>query len=164
MPRWIHKTDAERFWEKVDIQGDDDCWSWIAGKHSDGYGVFSSVMTGEWRCYLSHRFAYFLTFGKFPPDELELCHSCDHVWCVNPNHLFVGTHSDNIRDMMMKGRNHSHVGTMNPKTHLCDDDVIQIREFYDGGSYPAKLLGVLFGISSTQIMNIVHRGSWNHIP
>lgn len=95
----IRPTLSERFWEKVDILGKDDCWNWTACKNSDGYGEIRMYPSKD----KAHRIAYKLTHGEII-DGMEVCHKCDNPSCCNPKHLFLGTHRDNILDMYAKGR------------------------------------------------------------
>lgn len=83
---------ARRFWTKVDKQGPNDCWLWIACTNKDGYGRFG-IRRGyvEW----AHRVAYFLS-GQSVPSGLVLDHTCDVKRCVNPKHLQPSTHKHNI--------------------------------------------------------------------
>jgi hypothetical protein len=78
------------------IQGNsDECWEWLGTKINSGYGKF---LLG-----LAHRFAYEYFVGPIP-EGLCVLHKCDNPGCVNPNHLFLGTHKDNTQDMYKKGR------------------------------------------------------------
>ena len=88
----------DRFWSKVDIKGDDECWEWKNGK-SQGYGIFRY----DGRAQKSSRVAYILTHGPIAKD-LHVCHSCDNPPCCNPKHLWLGTNQDNISDKMEKNR------------------------------------------------------------
>jgi hypothetical protein len=93
----------QRFWSKVDIKGADDCWPWLAGRNNCGYGEFGVRNNGKFSKWKAHRFAWTLWHSE-DPGRLEVCHKCDNPSCVNPSHLFLGTHKDNIRDMHQKKR------------------------------------------------------------
>lgn len=84
-------------------EGDpDECWLWTGGVNSAGYPRIGE--TGGKRYVLATRLALSLHRGAPLPPDVEACHRCDTPRCVNPHHLFVGTHQDNMRDMVSKGR------------------------------------------------------------
>jgi len=97
-------SDACRFWDKVEKLGPDECWNWTAAKCHQGYGHF------RYKKHLinAHRFAWFLTHGPVP-DNLDVLHTCDNESCCNPSHLFLGTHTDNMVDMVKKGRHRNYI-------------------------------------------------------
>jgi len=96
MPSW-----EERFWSKVSIYWDAECWPWTAGLMGRmGYGNFS--VGGRNRA--AHRVAWESANGESIPDGKFVCHRCDNPVCCNPAHLFLGTHADNMRDARTKGR------------------------------------------------------------
>ena len=91
------KTITERFWEKVHIT--DGCWEWMARRKLHGYGEFRII-----DCLVpAHRMAWVLSVGPIPKGLLVL-HRCDNPPCCNPDHLFLGTQADNLRDAIQKGR------------------------------------------------------------
>ena len=91
----------QRFWDKVQIKGENDCWEWQASIRSKktGYGCFKYMG----KVIDAHRMSWFLTFNEWPKNLI--CHSCDNKLCVNPNHLWEGTYSDNLNDAIKKGIN-----------------------------------------------------------
>lgn len=90
----------ERFWKKVQKDDLDKCWNWTASRTQNGYGRFC---IGKNKYFLAHRISYMLSY-RVDPGELSVCHACDVPSCVNPNHLFLGTHKENIHDSIKKGR------------------------------------------------------------
>jgi hypothetical protein len=92
--------DYMRFWDKVDIGDAYDCWEWNAYRLPNGYGRFN--IAGKVR--YAHRVSWMMYNRIDIPEDKELCHICDNPSCVNPKHLWVGTHSENIKDSYDKGR------------------------------------------------------------
>lgn len=87
------------FWSKVKRGPPDECWPWQGPYTGKGYGVTRVF----YKIVLCHRYAYELTYGAVSKGLL-VCHSCDRRECCNPNHLWIGTHYDNLTDMRAKGR------------------------------------------------------------
>lgn len=88
----------KKFWSRV-RKTKNGCWFWLGAKNSNGYGQADGP--GGWET--AHRVAYRYTYGDFD-DNLQVLHKCDVRDCVNPEHLFLGTLQDNMRDMDRKGR------------------------------------------------------------
>jgi hypothetical protein len=93
----------QRFWEKVDIKGPDECWNWRGSTTStcgEGYGKFR---TGE-KMELSHRLSWSIHSEKSIQANMDILHKCDNSLCINPKHLYLGNHFDNMSDKFRRGR------------------------------------------------------------
>jgi hypothetical protein len=103
MPYHIEDADRprvlERFW--LQVVKTDGCWLWTGAIDSNGYGKFA--LPRPWRRVAAHRVSFALHNGELEPGKF-VCHACDNPPCVRPDHLFLGTQSDNMRDMLRKGR------------------------------------------------------------
>ena len=90
------ELDKARFWVKVTQT--EYCWIWSGAKNRKGYGEFRLDKN-----YSAHRLAYMIIYGEIE-DNLHVLHKCDNTSCVNPGHLFLGTHKDNMQDKVNKER------------------------------------------------------------
>jgi hypothetical protein len=159
--------DTQKALSCINITDEDSCWNWTAAKGAQsGYGHFRSK-NGEYE--YAHRFAWEYFVGDIP-DGLHVLHHCDNPPCCNPNHLFLGTHADNMHDRDKKGRGYlstpeSRETRRNkpPAGKLTKSQVIEIRSLYSADSCSFKDLAVKFDMSHRQIRRIVNRESWKHI-
>jgi hypothetical protein len=147
---------VKKFWNKVNIGLDNDCWEWNGTISFYGYGVFNI----DGVVLKSHRVSFFIK-NKIDPKELMVCHSCDNRKCVNPNHLFLGTNKDNMQDALSKKR--MFVGEKNHQSKLLDIDVLNIRKLYLNGDISQDKLSKMFGVGQDQISRIVNNKLWKHV-
>lgn len=109
----FNEKDVERFWEKVDIGLDHECWYWIGGIAWSNsvevryrYGRFCA----NGKTYKAHRVSYTITKRKIPNNHV-VRHDCDNPLCCNPKHLISGTQKQNDMDRMKRGRTRNqHLG------------------------------------------------------
>jgi len=133
------------------VQLTNDCWLWTGFKGTKGYGMFSI----NHRSRRAHRVAYELFIGPIPTGML-VCHDCDNPGCVNPDHLYAGTQSDNIQDSVRKGR-HSGLryGERHSQARISNREVEEIRIRYKGENVSQQTLSREYGISQMHVSNIL---------
>lgn len=155
-PEHGYDTPEERFWDKVDVGEPGECWEWGASRNSKGYGQFGL----DGRIEYAHRIVWRLTQGEIP-DGKHICHRCDNPPCVNPRHLFPGTHQENMFDRDNKGRRDAR-GSKNGQAKLTEKDIRPIRALLDEG---LKLTAIadLYGVSPQAVSMIKNGKRWNHV-
>ena len=139
---------SERFWSKVHVT--DGCWIWQASLNALGYGRFGL----DGKVVGAHRVAYMLAVGPIP-DGLMVLHHCDTPACVRPDHLYVGTHDDNMRDKADRKRVVVRTGPSHSNSKLSTAQVREIRERAASGEPVAHIARSLPGIGRTQVYRIV---------
>jgi hypothetical protein len=151
--------------------GLDGCWEWTGGTSSKGYG---RIKYGG-RMEQAHRVAWETHVGPIPPGMWVL-HKCDNRRCVRPDHLFLGTHADNMRDRNQKGRT-ARGGRTGARLHpdcvargertgnarLTSDQVREIRALHAAGNITHKILAARFCVSRRSISAVVTKLAWKHI-
>jgi hypothetical protein len=131
------------------------CWVWMGSTQVRGYGELISNK----RKYLAHRASYEAFVGEIPKG-MYVCHACDNVACVNPNHLFLGTQKQNLQDMASKGR--STWGAKNPMAKLTEEQVKEIKQGFAVGKTDTEL-AKQFNMSRQGINNIRNNKLWSYI-
>jgi hypothetical protein len=159
-------TLQERFMSKIQQVGD--CWMWQGVSTLGGYGVLTVARK---RTY-AHRLSYSLFVGEIP-DGMCVCHKCDTPSCVNPAHLWLGTHSDNTRDAVAKGRwgpqlhpeSYRHrkrmVGANNPKARLTWEQVAEIKATFARGGVSKVSIARQYGVPESTIGQIIRGTRYN---
>lgn len=122
-----------------------------------GYAI--KVVNGKNKLY--HRLIWEQHNGCIPKGFC-VCHKCDTPSCVNIDHLFLGTQSENIRDMVSKGRQRGAVGSTNGRHILIENDVLDIKELLKYG-YTGSHIGEMYGVTKRTVSNIKLNKQWGHI-
>jgi hypothetical protein len=173
--------DAPRFFPL--IEKGSGCWVWRGRTDRWGYGRFHSRALK--RDIAATRFWFYLQTGELLPPTTFVCHHCDNPTCVRPDHLFLGTHQDNMRDMARKGRSYkggparaprlgrvgkslsprlpdlAHHNAPNAKITECL--VVEIANRYAANPMPLIKLGSEFGLARRTLREILSGRSWKHV-
>jgi Autographiviridae endonuclease len=140
------------------------CWEWQGKLHPNGYSCTTTYET-EKREH-THRISFRVFKGEIP-EGICVCHSCDNRKCINPEHLFLGTHKDNSQDALKKGRLENSKlikarGEKNGSSKLTDEQVREIRKELENGVKGAKVARK-YGVSSSIVYVIRDRKTWKHV-
>jgi hypothetical protein len=133
-----------RFWPKVNKKGLEECWDWIGALSSNGYGHI--CYPDRYTHVLAHRMVWMLTNGSIPDKKLVL-HKCDNPKCVNPNHLYLGSPSDNMSDR--EERNRAPYSGRPRTIYLDINRILELRE--SGNTY--KQIAEIMKVSRWSIMH-----------
>jgi hypothetical protein len=155
-PKPIH----ERLLAKTTFEPNSGCWLWTGNVNHKGYG---QIGVGKSGMTTTHRTAYRHFKGPIA-SGLQVLHRCDVPCCCNPDHLWLGTHQDNIDDKMRKGR---HVagrtnkmrGSRNGNSKLTEEQVRHIKR----REMTATEYSVLYGVSKTNVCDILKGRTWRHV-
>ena len=173
----VHPSIEDRFWGYVEKT--ETCWLWRGSRTPEGYGQFSLGGRHDRKRIQAHRWAYKQLKGPIP-EHLFVCHRCDIPACVRPDHLFLGTQADNIRDMINKNR-HGWVTHPERMAHvlrvrknpikgervwtakLTAEQVSEIRNRYSPRKITAKQLAAEYSVSYWNIYEILWGNTWKHL-
>jgi hypothetical protein len=149
-----------RFWRNVDKRGPNECWPW-KGYLCCGYGKFRVFINRKKFIRIrAHQFSWYL-HTKIHSTGLQVCHKCDNPKCVNPDHLFLGTHADNQLDKFLKGRQMK--GETHVKAILTETQVIDIRHRCLVLKESRISVAELYGIKYKTLEPIVTGKNWKHV-
>lgn len=148
---------TDRFWEKVDKRGPDECWEWMGARREFGHGaIFSGDSSATAPALKAHRVSAELAGMKI--EGLVVRHKCDNPPCVNPAHLETGTPAENFGDIIKRNR----LARGSRRSRLTDDDVREIRRRVAAGERQADVADS-FGVSRANVSYIVTRKTWGHV-
>jgi hypothetical protein len=147
----------EQLLSGITVDDSSGCWLWTKGKNSDGYGFLMRD-----RCMIGvHRLSFMVFRGDIPIDML-VCHRCDVRNCINPEHLYLGTHADNMKDMSERKRTKFQDGENNSSVKLTRSQVVDILNRWSEGE-PQSTLAEEYEVSPATIHCIVRRKTWTHV-
>lgn len=150
----------DRFWIKVNKT--DSCWEWTGAVNRQNYGVFliGSQIDQTRKVIKAHRYSYVLHNGPIP-DGLSVCHKCDNPKCINPDHLFLGTHNDNMKDMVAKNRQWRATGEKHGSHKLKVKQIEEIKRRYQHTEVTLQLLANEYKVSTTHVWRIIKGLRWS---
>lgn len=159
----LSEKDILRFWNNVAIPAQENkCWEWKKSKSHNGYGQFnfSNGIGKKAIAVRATRVSYYL-HNKHIDDKLLVCHTCDNPGCVNPNHLFLGTQVENMKDCIEKGRFVITKGQDRSKK-LKNEDILKIKELFLSGIKQPDIAKI-YNMHQCNISRIVTGKRWSHL-
>ena len=150
---------AQRIRDNVDYCAKTGCWNWKLSKNAAGYGLLKwSRPSGlEQR---AHRISYIIFKGEIP-EGMIVRHTCDNPSCVNPAHLVLGTHADNVQDKV--DRNRQTKGEDVHFSKVSEAQVVEIRERYAAGGVSQKELAAEYGLEGGTLHHLLTGKNWAHV-
>lgn len=166
-------TIYEKFWKYVDKNGPipqhlpnlGQCWIWTSCKDKDGYGwIGLTKKSSGFYNKRAHRISALIHgISDILTENQLILHKCDNPGCVNPEHLFIGTTEDNVKDRVSKNRTAIQSGSSHGYAKLVESQVLEIRAKYATGNYTQDKLATEYKVVRPMISLIVNRKNWTHI-
>lgn len=147
-------TNLQRMQGKYLVNEGNGCWEWLGHLDKGGYGHigFKGKVLG------AHRFSWQTYKGKIPKG-MDVLHTCDNPRCVNPDHFWLGTQTDNNLDRDRKGRHRALRGVNNPRSKLNDEKAFEIRWLAASG-HKQRDLAKQYGVSQRTIACVIHHKTY----
>jgi predicted XRE-type DNA-binding protein len=146
---------------KIKENGCWECTSHVSTKSENGYHRMRRKYLNAGKIYI-HRLIYEECFGEIP-EGMDVCHKCDNTHCINPEHLFLGTHTDNMQDMLKKNRGNKAKGEHNSASKLKEKDVLQIIMLLQKGELSQAEIAKKYKVDKTTINKIKVGENWKHL-
>lgn len=151
-----------RFLRNILIGEKNICWNYRGTVKTNGYGEIKF----RGKNVKAHRVSIFVFSGEWPNPEMCVCHKCDNPTCINPDHLFIGTHQDNMTDRNKKGRTFRHIGALNGGAKLTEEQAREIKKTFKvtgPNKSNKKELAKKFGVSTVTVKHIAMGLIWKHL-
>src|SRR5687768_5617670 len=149
--------DREGFMKRVYPEPNTGCWLWTGRLNHDGYGSLH-IKDNEFGVNTAHRYSYILHKGDL--GGLQVLHMCDVRCCVNPDHLFLGTQTENIRDMDLKKRRNNAKGSKHGFAKITEQQALEIKKLYSTGNYRQVDISKMYGVERGVVSAIVNSRTW----
>lgn len=159
----LTEKQLKSFLDKISFGGDNECWNWIGCSGRGGYGRFSINKKGKIKSYLSHRLMFILknkAFSLLKNKKQLVCHNCDNRICVNPNHLFIGSHKDNKIDSYNKNRHAN--GETNGRAKITEKDCLKMLYYRKIKEWTLPRIAKKMKCSLFIVENFFSKKSWNN--
>lgn len=152
------KSHFDSHWKLADLGYKTPCWKWTGCLDYYGYGVIKF----NGRNCSAHRYSAIIHHGHPGSEKLLACHKCDNPACVNPEHIYWGTHKRNTLDMIERGRAFHPRGEATHNATLTNEKVLEIRRLRAVNT-PYQKIAEIVGASKTSVMAVARGRTWKHV-
>lgn len=158
----VSQSAIDSFHSRLEINFLNGCWIWTGGHKGHwgnkmDYGIFGNMLGDRYQT--AHKASWFIHYGEIP-EGMDVCHKCDNPRCCNPDHLFLGTHTENMRDMISKGRHRFPRGENCHVAKLTENDVFAIKALVSQGANHGDI-AKKFKVTRSTISKISRGDTWS---